>query len=85
MATNDFECTLSFDDIELARPDLWRPRMIALVNDDTFASLMGDLSTTGTAIGEQPVSRDWGGGCEVHGDVHSGGGASGGISCGIHF
>ncbi|MES2056506.1 MAG: hypothetical protein V4564_11265 [Pseudomonadota bacterium] len=85
MATNDFICALNFDDLDLSSPDTWRNQMIDLVKDETFDSIMRDLSVTGTAIGAGPTARDWGGGCDVHGDVHSGGGASGGISCGIHF
>lgn len=83
--TNEFECVLSLDDIDLSRPDLWRPRMIDLVDDETFRSLMTDLATTAPVIGEQPVSREWGGSCTVGASVGSGGGVSGSISCGIRF
>ena len=85
MATSDFYCTLDFDDIDLSRPTLWRERMIELVSDRAFDTLMTDLSVTGEAIGEMPTARDWGGGCSVSGSVSSGGGWSGGISCGVRF
>ena len=85
MATSDFYCTLDFDDIDLSRPTLWRGRMTELFTDRAFDTLMTDLSVTGAAIGEMPTSRDRGGGCSVHADVGSGGGWSGGISCGVHF
>jgi len=85
MATNDFECGLYFDDIDLARPDLWRPRMIDMVNDETFASVMSDLVTTGTDMATRPVAREFGGSCSVRADVDRDGHVSGSVSCGFTF
>jgi len=85
MATKDFFCTLNFDDIDLARPEIWRAQLIDLVQDEAFSTLLSDLTITGGAIAAAPTAREWGGGCDVHADVHSGGGGSAGISCGIHF
>jgi hypothetical protein len=82
---NDFICTLDFEDIDLSRPGGWRPRMIDLLRDPTFDTLMSDLVTTSGAMDSASVAREVGGSCEVHADVHSGGGSSAGVSCGIRF
>ena len=85
MATNDFTCTLDFDDIDLSSPGAWRPRMIELLRDPTFDTLMSDLVTTSQAIDSASVARGFGGSCEVSAETHSGGGSSASVHCGIHF
>lgn len=85
MPTNEFTCTLDFDDIDLSRPGGWRPRMIDLIRDPTFDTLMSDLATTSGAMDSASVARAVGGSCRVEAEAHSGGGFSGRISCGIQF
>ena len=77
MKTDFFDCRFRFDDIDLTNILGCRSRMIEIVNDREFETLVRDLAVTGNAVKGGPTPRG-SGECGISGSAHGGGHSGGG-------